>query len=156
MPRTFTLEERDEAIALGQEVGPSEAGRRLGICRTTVSSWMRRAGVRSDAADITRAATATAAAKNAARRAALAEGLLEDALKLRSQIFAPTLMHNFGGRDNTYEQHEIPEPTAKDKQALMNSIMNALKGAMELERFDSDESADVSALKAWLAAMRGE
>ena len=40
--RQYTVEQREEATALGREVGAPEASRRLGIPRGTISFWMCR------------------------------------------------------------------------------------------------------------------
>lgn len=40
--KVWTAEQRAEALALYVEVGPSEAGRRLGIPKHTIASWARR------------------------------------------------------------------------------------------------------------------
>ncbi len=38
-PHRYTAEQRDAALELYREVGPAEAGRRLGIPSGTVRSW---------------------------------------------------------------------------------------------------------------------
>ena len=42
--RTYTPEQREEALRLYVEHGPAVAGRRLGISAGTISQWARRAG----------------------------------------------------------------------------------------------------------------
>src|SRR5437773_8581297 len=59
-PRSYTSEQRVEALRLYREVGPAEAGRRLDIPPGTVRKWAQRAG-----ASAPRAARIAAAVKAA-------------------------------------------------------------------------------------------
>jgi len=59
-PRSYTSEQRVEALRLYVEVGPAEAGRRLDIPPITVRKWAQRAG-----ASAPRAARIAAAVKAA-------------------------------------------------------------------------------------------
>ena len=56
---------------------------------------------------------------------------LEHAQKLQSQMFAPTTMGQFGGRDNTWNEVTIPEPNFADKlriqQAINGNVNNILR-----------------------------
>jgi transposase-like protein len=49
--RSYTQEQRAEALKLYQEVGPSEAGRRLDIPNATIRQWAKRAGASSARAE---------------------------------------------------------------------------------------------------------
>lgn len=74
---------------------------------------------------------------------------------MREQLFAETKVYNFGGKDNTFAEAKVPEPCHRDKQALVNAILGAAKAALELERFDHDDSAERTALVEWLKVVRG-
>ena len=67
--RTYTSEQRTEALVLHVEHGPAEASRRCGIPVTTIRSWAKRAGKTSPRADRA-AAGAEAARKTWAQRRA--------------------------------------------------------------------------------------
>ena len=106
------------------------------------------AGVRRDV-QRTKKATEARRADIRARMALVAEGLVDDAARLREQIFAPHIAFNFGGKDNTYEEHEIPEPTARDKQALMTSIGIALDKARLITE-DTNGGNAMNVMRAWV------
>lgn len=98
--------------------------------------------------------TETRKADGRARRAALAEALLADAEKLRQQLFAAANVHNFGGKDNTFEQAVIDQPTFRDQRDIMHAIGLAVDRALKIDAYDRiDESG--SAVDAWIAAMTG-
>jgi transposase-like protein len=40
--RRYTHEQKQEAVALAYEVGPTEAGRQLGISKNTISGWLNK------------------------------------------------------------------------------------------------------------------
>ncbi|MDG4832413.1 helix-turn-helix domain-containing protein [Solwaraspora sp. WMMD1047] len=103
--------------------------------------------------DRTTAAKATAAkqADARARRATLALGLLDDAEKLRGQLFTACTVYNFGGKDNTFEQALISEPSFRDKRDLMSAIGTAIDKAVRLDEYDADPGID--AAKSMLGAL---
>lgn len=49
--RTYTREQREEALALYVEYGPAEAARRTGINSSTIRVWAKRTGRKSPRAD---------------------------------------------------------------------------------------------------------
>lgn len=88
----WTDEQRAEALRLLAEVGPAEAARQTGIPKGTIASWGSRLGVTAvDATTATRAAVEHRVATIAERKAALAEGLMDDIDRLRRDLFAPTV-----------------------------------------------------------------
>ncbi len=115
----YSDEEKATAVALLQAVGPAEAARQLGISKGTISSWASRAGVYSDAA-----ASATAAAIEARtltiaeRKAALADGLMLDAQRIRAELFRGRIERKaFGpGKDHDSEVVDIEYSTSSDTQ----------------------------------------
>lgn len=89
-----------------------------------------------------------------ARRAALALALLDDAERMRQQLFAKTVTFNIGGKDNVYTEHPIPQPTFRDQQSIMAAIGLAVDRAVKLDLYDrADES--LSGLDTWLNMMTG-
>jgi hypothetical protein len=71
--RSYTDEQRGDALKLYQQVGPAEAGRRLGIPSTTVRQWAKRAGASSPRAEHVAAAVRGAQLTWGQRRAELAD-----------------------------------------------------------------------------------
>jgi transposase-like protein len=79
------------------------------------------------------------------RRDAMEIKLIETAERLHGQLFAPTKVFAFGGREYGYVEEEIDEPDFKSKQALMISIGIALDKAMQLNKYNAEGSAAASA-----------
>lgn len=69
--RTYTPEQKAEALALYAEIGGAEAARRTGISKGTLQSWAHRAGVHSVATERTEAAVKAMQAQWAERRAVM-------------------------------------------------------------------------------------
>lgn len=92
--------------------------------------------------------TKTAAATQArvldakARRAALQLALLEDAERLRQQLFAPCTAYNFGGRDNTYNEHPLEQPAFADQLRIMQAAGAAIDRSVRLAEVDSSEASE--------------
>lgn len=70
--RTYTPEQRAEALQLYETQGPKRAAKETGIPRNTITTWAQTAGVSSSRASKTRAASDALSADAANRRAAAA------------------------------------------------------------------------------------
>lgn len=99
---------------------------------------------------------ATEAKKADARqlRAELALNLLLDADRMRRQLFAEHTAFNFGGKENTYNEQQIPEPTPSDKRALMGAIASAIDKSIVIDKYDS-KTGEESDFDRWLEIMSG-
>lgn len=150
MPRSYTQEERVEALRAYEQYGPRKAAKNLGIPLSTVCLWARKAGARTVRSEKTRVAVEAKVNDNALARAELAGLLLQDARRLRDQLFTSTVAYNFGGKDNTFAEHELPEPDFRAKQAILTSIAIALDKSMALERFDAEGGQGLAAVDEWL------
>lgn len=93
---------------------------------------------------LTEAATRARKADLAARRADLAALLQEDAERLRAQMWTPTKVFNFGGKDNTFEEREVPQPPHADQLKLVQAVKLAADQSMRLDEFDSGRGADAA------------
>lgn len=155
--RPVTDEDRQQVRELhGQGVGRNQIAKRINRSPVTVTKLAAEMGLDFDRSQHPQLVAATAArvADGRARRAALAERLLDDAERLRQQLFAACTVYNFGGKDNTFEQALIDQPSFRDKRDLMNAIGLAIDRAVKLDAYDRiDEHA--SGVDAWLAAMTG-
>ena len=154
--RPVTDKDRDRVRELhAQGLSRNEIARQIQRSGKTVSRLAAEQGLTFERGPEVAAATEARKVDAKARRAALALKLIDDAERLREQLFAPTLVYNFGGRDNIFEQAMIPKPSARDQQALMNAIGAAIDRSVKLDAYDrADEQ--MSAIDAWLEAMSGD
>ncbi|MFE6079985.1 hypothetical protein [Streptomyces virginiae] len=112
-------------------LGRNEIARRIGRGSRTVSVHCARMGLEFDVT-LTEAATAHRTAQLAEKRAILADALTDDALRLSAQVWEPTTMHSFGGKDHTYNFKNLDEPLAADKRALMTAATAAAAQSLRL------------------------
>lgn len=141
--------------------GRNDIATEIGRSAGTVSKIAKALGLSFDR-EATRAATAAKVADAASRRAALALDLLGDAEKLRSQLWTEATVFAFGGKDNIYAEHPLPEPPAVDKLKLLQAAGTAIRDSLRLTEFDA--AAGTTDAKAMLtdlaerlgAAWRGE
>lgn len=131
--------QRRQVLALHADgQGRNEIARTVGIALGSVTKIVSEAGLNFDRT-ATVAATAAAKADARARRAELGRLLLEDAHRLREQVWTPTTVFNFGGKDNTYEEHLMPKPPTGDLRNLMVIAATAIDKHLVLERHDASE-----------------
>lgn len=111
--------------------------RALGVSAGMVSKVAREleeAGQVDTAFDRSNTETATRAAQvdNAARRAALEAEFLKVAEEELARRDQPVKWGNFGGRDNTYAEVELPAPTFGMRSTLVATAARAVKAAADL------------------------
>jgi hypothetical protein len=92
----------------------------------------------------TRTAAATAAKKadGAARRAQLQLDALDSAGRLMGQMFAPTKVYNFGGKENDYNEVTHDEPPFRDKRDIATAIQALANTALKLAEYDKTTGHD--------------
>ncbi|GAB3166934.1 hypothetical protein GCM10027059_26660 [Myceligenerans halotolerans] len=131
--------EEDEALRqlVAQGVPQSEIGRRIGRSRGAVANRARALGVRSDRT-VTVAATQAKVIDAKARRATLELQLLEDAEKLRAQLWQPHEYIDHGGKDYVRVTWTQDEPTPADKQRLMQAAVVAVDRSLKIATHDAD------------------
>ena len=108
---------------------------------STVSKIAKAEGLAFDRSK-TRAATEAKQADNRERRARITSKMLDDIERLQAQMFAPVTVHNFGGRDNTYNEARLPEPTFRDKRDITAAISNLMGRVLDTERIDRPDAGD--------------
>ncbi len=156
MTTRLTDDERTQIIdVLTETESVAETARRTGRSSSTVSRIGRDAGLDVAARANTKRACEANRADNAARRAELCSKLLDDAERLRLQLFAPAVVHSFGGRENTYAEHRLPEPTFADKRNIVASVRMLATTAVDLDRYDDRGEADYSDVDRWVVMMVG-
>lgn len=69
----------------------------------------------------------------AMERARLRGLLLQDAHRLRVQLWEPCMFHNFGGKDNTHNSIELPQPTFEQQRAIMATVGTAVDRIVRLD-----------------------
>lgn len=123
----------------------------LGRSKRTISVWAEKLGLSFDRAETAKAAEAVHV-DNKARRARIEERLLIEAEKVIDQMWSETLVFSFGGKDNTYEEHTLKQPTYSDQKTIAQTVATALNAANKLHEMNS-EGRDLPAVDAWLIAM---
>lgn len=120
-----------------QGVSQSEIGRQLDRTRGSVANRAAKLGIKSDRTQ-TVAATQAKVIDAKARRAALELMLLEDAERLRSQIWEPHEYIDHGGKDYVRVSWTQNEPTPADKQRLMQAAVVAVDRSLKIATHDTD------------------
>jgi|SRR5699024_3537312 len=154
--RRYSKAEKDKAVDLYQELGPSRAAAKLGIPAPTISRWAKARGVSTVTNSSTSAAVEARSRQLKQRRMDLAEQLLEDAHRLRMQLWEPTTVVNFGGKDNTFAEADINEPLFADKKHIMSAAGIAIDRVIKIEQMDEakEESEGVSLIDGLAAQLR--
>lgn len=116
----------------------------IGRHQSSVKRRLDHLGIRGDRTQ-TMAATQAKVIDAKARRAALELALLEDAERMRERMFAPTLVYNFGGKDNTYNSREVAEPPHADKLKLMQAAGIAIDRSLKIAEHDAATDEHVEA-----------
>ena len=124
-----------ELVAAG--VSQADIGRRLDRSPGSVAGRKARLGIQSERGPVV-AATQARVIDAKARRTALEVGLLEDAEKLRQQIWQPHTYFDWGGKDHTFDTHETTEPTPTDKLKLMQAAGAAIDRSIKIASHDTD------------------
>ncbi|GMA31590.1 hypothetical protein [Litorihabitans aurantiacus] len=139
--RTWTADDDATLTALHDDGATlTAAARQMGRGKATVSKHAARLGLTWDR-------TATAAATEAkvldakGRRAQLQLDLLADAERLREQLWEPTVAFNFGGKDNTYAETRLDQPTFADKLKIVQATGIAIDRSLKLDLHDSAAGA---------------
>lgn len=148
MGATTTHDEqtRARALELAQQVGCSNAARELGVKLSTVKSWVRRAGVQPAGAAERLPAIQASIASLAERKAAMADGLLADAQRLRAQLFAPVVEKHVttvsDGREMGSHVEVVDVPLGRPKPSDQRQIMVALAIAVDKVQILTGEATE--------------
>lgn len=142
MQTPITQAERDKIVAL-HAAGHTrnDIAKQTGRAAGSITKIVTDLGLSFDRS-ATKAATEAKVADGRARRAALMLDLLADAARLRAQLFAPCVVHAFGGKENTYAEHELNEPTFADKRNIVQAVSTAISTSLRLDQHDADSGAD--------------
>lgn len=143
-PKPVTDEERERVRTLhAQGMGRNDIAREMSRSGETVSKIAKALGISFERGEEVAAATAAKVADAKARRALLMHELLDDAEKLRGQLFAPTIIHSFGGKENTYNSKAVDQPLFRDQRDIVQSVSTAITASLRLDQHDkTDEGAE--------------
>ncbi|GAA0969835.1 hypothetical protein GCM10009555_017670 [Acrocarpospora macrocephala] len=118
----------------------------IGRSRAAVSRAAAKMGLAWDRSQ-TKAATEARVADAAAKRAQLALDLLDDAARIRAQLWEPCMAFNFGGRDNTYAEHQLERPDFAGQEKILRGMAIAVEKSLRLTDYDTgDDAAKVGSL----------
>ncbi len=136
----FSPEERAQVVRwIGQGVSRNEISRRTGRGVATITRVAKAEGLTFGAAEMMRPALEAQGLTLRARRLALAERLLEDAHRLREQLWRPSMIVQLNYKTGEFVTKKIKEPTAGDKRNLMTAVGIAVDKVAELERLDAPQ-----------------
>lgn len=156
MPKPLTDAQRQEVVdLLPSGKSCNEIARITGRGTTTVSRIAASVGHEWGQSNVVRAHEARKA-YGAEARATLAARLHDAAGKLIDQLDQPHLVFNFGGRDNTYEEHTLDEPDVASKLNLIRGVREAMRTVLDIDRHDNRAEDGLAAVDAWLRSMLGE
>lgn len=139
-----------------QDLSVREIAERMGKGKSTIQRRAHLAGLAFDRAR-TQAATHAVIIDAKARRAALELALLDDAERLRTQIWEPHEYIDHGGKDFTEVRWTQNEPSPTDKLKLMQAVGLAVDRSVKIAVHDADAgtSEAVGMLDAIAAAIAG-
>lgn len=120
-PRTFTEEEKSEALLLYVDLGPAEAARRTGISPLTISSWAKRSGLHTNALVKTKEATEQLKVRAAEMREELKVRMLAKALDLVDRMDAPHV--EFKGKEAMQVTYPVAPAGAVQNYATSIGIL---------------------------------
>jgi hypothetical protein len=150
--RPITEEDRRRVKALhAAGRNRNQIAKEIGRSGSTVSKIAEQLGL-SFNRDAVQAATEARVADAKARRAELMHALLDDAQKLRQQLFAPTTIHSFGGKDNTYASRDVNQPLFKDQRDIMQATNTAITASLRIDDHDAN-TGDTDAAKSMLGSL---
>ena len=140
MATPITDAERDRIVDLARTgMGCRQIALEVGRSYGAVSKVCANAGVTFDRSK-TKTATEALKIDLAHRRQQLAEKAMTRAEELLDQLDKPHLVFNFGGRDNTYEEHQLDRPPTGDIRNLVQAFGVLAQRHIDLVRADEDLS----------------
>jgi hypothetical protein len=125
-----------------QGMSRNDIAREMSRSGSTISNHAATEGLSFERGPEVEAATVAKVADAKARRAQMMLDLLDDAKKLRMQLFAATTIHSFGGKDHTYNSKLVDQPLFKDQRDIMGAVSMALNASMRLDLHDGDPGVD--------------
>lgn len=140
--RPLTAAEADRVRELhAQGMSRNLIAKEIGRSWSSVTKLAKQLGLTFDRA-APRAAIEAAIVDAKAKRASLMQNLLDDAEKLRQQLWQPAHVYSFGGKDNTFAEAHVPQPSFRDQRDIMAAANTALGASLRLDQHDGDGSVE--------------
>jgi hypothetical protein len=155
VPAPIGDDERQRIIELlptGKTCG--EIAREVGRSTNTVSRVAATVGHSWGHVNAARAHEATAA-YGAERRAVTMQRFHERADELLARMEGRFLVFNFGGKENTYNEHELEQPPVEAIRAMMQSAREAMRTVLDIDRHDNRNDEGLAAVDEWLRGIVG-
>lgn len=130
--RAYSDEQREEALRIYETEGPSAAAEATGVPKSTIRSWAKSDGVRTVRNQNTREATEAAQADAKALRAELSLGLMQDAKRMREELWMPSIAISAG------QVVEAPRAVPEVQLKMLTSIGIAIDKSATLDAVDND------------------
>jgi hypothetical protein len=155
MPKALAPDKRERILADIRAGGKSrnQIARDHQVSVGSVTNLSRTVSDHAFDRSATKKATEAAVADSAALRAATSRRFLVKANELLDQMDEPFLAFSFGGRENSYNEHQFGKPTVDALRTMMTTAAIAFDKHMAQEKHDSSGIDGVSSVDSWLAAM---
>lgn len=135
--RPVTDEDHADVIRLhGEGLSRNAICKQIGRSGRVVSRIAEEHGLTFERGEQIAAATEAKKIDAAARRAELQLGSLDAANRLLGQMFAPTKVFNFGGKENDYNERQHDEPPFRDKRDIAVALQALATTALRLAEYD--------------------
>lgn len=155
MAAPLTDDERQRIVDLcGQGLSCAAVAKQVGRSPDTVSRVARAAGHRFGHTNAARARE-TRSAYCAERRAAIAARITEEVEAMLDDLHGEFLVHNFGGKDNTYAEHTLDEPPVEAKRAIIQAVREGMRTVLDISRHDEKADEGASDVDDWLRHQMG-
>lgn len=152
MAKPVSPEERERIIAaFATGKSCNQIAKEFGRSSNTISRIARSVGHQFAQVNVARAREINRR-YGAEWRAMMRERLAAEAERLLADLRRPTLVYSFGGKDNRYSEHTIPEPDARMKRDLMQAANIAVRTILEFDKTDATIH-DTGVLDQWFAAI---
>lgn len=147
--RTYTDQEKADALRMYEEEGPSAVQKNLGIPKNTVAGWAKRTGVRTVRTERTRAAVEAKVVDGRARRQRIVENqhriteLIQDHLiKGEEGSGWDTVLRGQGGAEYEESLTFVPARDRKDVLSALNSSSTII-ARLDDNQTDHDDAKSV-------------
>lgn len=156
MPAPISDAKRRQIIDLCEQgtLSRNAIARETGVSPATVTNVATTIGHRFAQMHTSRAHEA-ARSYGAERRATLAAKFAQRAEELLDAMDGDYLVFNFGGRDNTYEEHTLSAPPTEAKRQMMQAAREGMRTVLDIDRHDNRNDEDVDAVSRWLRDIIG-
>lgn len=143
--KTYTDQQKAEALELYETEGPSAVEKQLGIPKNTVAGWAKRTGIRTVRTERTRAAVEAKVIDGRARRQQIVANQMLIHEKLQAQTLShewQTILRGEGGREYVTGLDHVPARDAKDMLSALNSSSTII-ARLDDNQTDHDDAKSV-------------